>query len=92
MTSRVRVTVDRVDQPHCGMKVGDSFDVDGSNLTMPTGSSFCIYAMAAVFPVLAMKMGELDPGDWLERKPYIACPDPTENVVMRLERVVEPAV
>ncbi len=89
MTARVRVIVDRVDRSRCGMALGDSFGVDGSWLTLPAGSSFCIDALAAIFPVLAMKMSELDPGNWLERKPWICCPDPTENVVMRLERIVE---
>ncbi len=89
MGTRVRVVVDRVDQPRSAMRLGDSFEVDGSNLSLPDGASFCIYALAAVFPVLALKLTTLDADDWLERKPWIACPDPTENVVMRLERIVE---
>ena len=80
---RVRVIVDRADSPRCHIAVGDYFEVDGSRLSTPNGP-FCPYAMAAVFPVLALRQGDLPADDWLARKPWICCPDATENVVMRL--------
>jgi uncharacterized repeat protein (TIGR04076 family) len=83
-TPRVRVVVDRADAPKCAIAVGDWFEVDGSRLRTPRGKPFCPYAMSAVFPVLALRQGDLPADDWLARKPWICCPDATENVVMRL--------
>jgi uncharacterized repeat protein (TIGR04076 family) len=84
----VRVVVDRVErEPRCGLKLGDSFDVVGTRVFVPEGQSFCLAAMAAVFPVLSLRLGELPPGDWLERKPWIRCPDAVDGVVLRLDRL-----
>jgi uncharacterized repeat protein (TIGR04076 family) len=38
-----------------------------------------------VLPVLGMRQNSLPADDWLVRKPYLCCPDATENVVLRLE-------
>jgi uncharacterized repeat protein (TIGR04076 family) len=84
---RVRVVVDRADAPRCGLALGDAFEVSGSSLTIPSGKPFCLYAMNAVFGVLASRLEDLPADSWLERKPWICCPDPTEGVVMRLDRV-----
>jgi uncharacterized repeat protein (TIGR04076 family) len=84
---RVRVVVDRADSPRCGLAMGDSFEVSGSSLTIPSGKPFCLYAMNAVFGVLGSRLEELPADHWLERKPWICCPDPTDGVVMRLDRV-----
>ncbi|MEV7013846.1 TIGR04076 family protein [Streptosporangium sp. NPDC051022] len=84
---RVRVVVERAAAPRCGLAVGDSFEVEGPSLTLPEGRPFCLYAMAAVFPVLDARLSELPADHWLERKPYICCPDPADAVLMRLERV-----
>jgi hypothetical protein len=40
-----------------------------------------------VLPVLTSRLTELPEDDWLERKPWICCPDPAEGIVMRLDRV-----
>jgi uncharacterized repeat protein (TIGR04076 family) len=84
---RIRVVVDRADNPRCGLALGDYFEVAGSTLTLPAGKPFCLYAMAAVFPVLATRLSELPADHWLERKPWICCPDPSDGVVMRLDRI-----
>jgi uncharacterized repeat protein (TIGR04076 family) len=81
------VVVDRADNPHCGLQVGDCFEVSGSLLTLPQGRPFCLYAMTAVFPVLASRLSDLPGDDWLERKPWVCCSDPSEGVVLRLDRV-----
>lgn len=85
----IRVVVDRADAPRCGIQVGDWFEVRATRLSTP-GKPFCANAIAAVVPVLGAAQGPMPVGDWLERKPWICCPDASENVVMRLERVVEP--
>lgn len=89
MNPRVRVTVERAFAPRCGLEVGDCFEVEGTTVTLPQGKPFCVYAMAATFGVLDARMTDLPPDHWLERKPYICCPDATDGVVMRLERIDE---
>lgn len=84
----LRIVVDRIEgRSVCGLSVGDYFEVsDSSRLTLPPGKHFCMYAIAAVLPLLAAKQRSLDPDDWLARDNLVACPDPDERVVMRIER------
>lgn len=92
-SERVRVTVERVDKPRSATRVGDWFEVVGSRLFLPDGKSFCPYAMAAVFPIVVMRQGDLPADSWLVRKPWICGPDAEENLVMRVEAVYdEPGV
>jgi uncharacterized repeat protein (TIGR04076 family) len=71
----------------CGLSVGDYFDVtDSSRLRLPAGGHFCIYALAAVLPLLPAKQRQLPEADWLERESLVACPDPQERLVMRITR------
>ncbi|GAA2245460.1 hypothetical protein GCM10009851_33470 [Herbiconiux moechotypicola] len=88
---RVRVTVTRVDRPRGRTRVGDWFEINGSRLILPPGQSFCPYALAAVFPVVVMRQGDLPADSWLVRKPYICGPDAEENLVMKVEAVYEEA-
>ena len=85
----LRVTVDRVEgRSVCGLAPGDYFELVASNeLRLPDGKHFCIYALAAVLPLLPAKQRRLPPGDWMERDTEVCCPDPDERVVMRIERV-----
>ena len=72
----------------CGLQVGDYFELTGSSrLTVPAGRHFCIYALAAVLPLLAAKQRTLAEDDWLERDSLATCPDPDERVVMRIDRL-----
>jgi uncharacterized repeat protein (TIGR04076 family) len=82
----IRVVVDRIEgRSVCGMRVGDSCDVtQSSQLTVP--GHFCIYALQAVLPLIPAKQRKLPDGDWLERDQYVACPDPDERLIMRIER------
>jgi uncharacterized repeat protein (TIGR04076 family) len=85
----LRVTVERIEgRSVCGLKAGDHFDLVQSNrLLLPPGQHFCIYALAAVLPLLAAKQRELADGDWLEHDSLVACPDPDERLIMRIERI-----
>lgn len=82
----IKVVVDRIEgRSVCGMHVGDSFDVvNSSQLKIP--GHFCFYALQAVIPMIPAKQRKLPDGDWLERDQYIACPDPEERLIMRIER------
>jgi uncharacterized repeat protein (TIGR04076 family) len=85
----LRVTVERIEgRSVCGMQVGDYFDLtESSRLKIPSGKHFCIYALGAVLPLLAAKQRQLDTNDWLESDSLVACPDPDERLIMRIERV-----
>lgn len=84
----LRVVVDRIGgRSVCGLAVGDSFEVTrSSQLRIPPGGHFCLYALAAVLPLLPARQRRLAPGDWLDHDSLVACPDPDERLVMRIER------
>jgi len=46
----------------------------------------CVYALAAVLPLLPAKQRQLPAFDWLEQDSLVACPDPEERLVMRITR------
>jgi uncharacterized repeat protein (TIGR04076 family) len=87
----LRVTVERIEgRSVCGLAVGDYFEVTESNrVRIPEGKHFCLYALQSVLPLLPAKQRQLPPEDWLERDNFVACPDPDERVVMRIERIGE---
>lgn len=85
----LRVTVEAIEgRSVCGLKVGDYFELThSSQLRLPDGQHFCIYALSAVLPLLAARQRELSENDWLERDSLVACPDPDERLIMRIERI-----
>jgi uncharacterized repeat protein (TIGR04076 family) len=85
----LRVTVDRIEgRSVCGLAVGDYFELtESSRLRIPDGRHFCAFALAAVLPLLIAKQRRLPRGDWLEQETMVACPDPEERLVMRIERL-----
>lgn len=80
----LRVTVESIaGRPVCGLRVGDYFEVtESSRVTVP--GHFCLYALAAVLPLLPAKQRDLPAADWLARDSLVACPDPDERLVMRI--------
>ena len=87
----IRVTVERIEgRSVCGLEVGDWFEVtESSRVRIPEGRHFCLYALQAVLPLIPAKQRRLAAEDWLERDSLVACPDPDERVVMRIERIRE---
>lgn len=87
----VRVTVERIEgRSLCGLEVGDYFEVvNSSQLRIPADGHFCIYALSAVLPLIPAKQRQLAANDWLEQDTLVACPDPDERVIMRIERIGE---
>lgn len=85
----LRVTVDRIEgRSVCGLEVGDYFEVtDSSQIRIPEGKHFCLYALQSVLPLLPAKQRLLDADDWLEVDTLVACPDPDERLIMRIERI-----
>ena len=85
----LRVTVERIEgRSVCGLAVGDYFEVtESSRVRIPEGRHFCLYSLSAVLPLLPAKQRKLPEGDWLERDSLVACPDPDERMIMRIERI-----
>lgn len=85
----LRVTVDEIQgRSVCGLEVGDYFELtESSKVRIPDGKHFCLYALSAVLPLLPPKQRHLDANDWLERDTLVACPDPEERLIMRIERI-----
>jgi uncharacterized repeat protein (TIGR04076 family) len=85
----LRVTVESIEgRSVCGLSVGDYFELTrSSHLTMPPGRHFCIFALAAVLPLLPAKQRALAEDDWLQTDALVCCPDPDERLVMRIERL-----
>jgi uncharacterized repeat protein (TIGR04076 family) len=85
----LRVTVERIEgRSVCGLAVGDYFELtESSRVRIPAGGHFCLYALQAVLPLLPAKQRQLPASDWLEQDSLIACPDPDERLIMRVERI-----
>ena len=85
----LRIVVDRIEgRSVCGLNVGDYFEVSNSSqLRIPEGKQFCMFALASILPLLPAKQRQLPADDWLERDSGVACPDPDERLVMRIERI-----
>ena len=85
----LRVTVERIEgRSVCGLAVGDYFELtESSRVRIPDGKHFCLYALSSVLPLLPAKQRKLPDGDWLEQDSLVACPDPDERVIMRIERI-----
>jgi uncharacterized repeat protein (TIGR04076 family) len=90
----LRITVERIEgRSVCGLAVGDYFELtDSSRVRIPPGKHFCLYALSACLPLLAAKQRVLDANDWLESDSLVACPDPDERLIMRIERVSKAAL
>jgi uncharacterized repeat protein (TIGR04076 family) len=87
----LRVTVEVIEgRSVCGLAVGDYFEItESSHLRIPDGKHFCIYALGSVLPLLAAKQRVLAENDWMLSDTLIACPDPEERLVMRVERIAK---
>ena len=87
----LRIVVDRIEgRSVCGLRVGDYFEVTNSaELRIPEGKHFCMYAIQAAMPLLPAKQRQMPVADWLESDSFVACPDPDERVIMRIERTAK---
>ncbi len=85
----LRVTVVEIrGRSVCGLNVGDYFEVTESNrLRIPAGKHFCMYALQSVLLLLPARQRELDPADWMAHDTLVACPDPDEQLIMKIERI-----
>lgn len=87
----LRVTVHEIrGRSVCDLEVGDYFEVvESSKVVIPEGKHFCLYALSSVLPLLPAKQRSLDENDWLESERFVSCPDPEEQLIMKIERINE---
>ena len=85
----LRVTVAEIHgRSVCGLEVGDYFELtESSKIRIPDGKHFCLYALSSILPLLPPNQRQLHANDWLEHDTLVACPDPEERLIMRIERV-----
>ena len=70
----------------CHEQIGDYFEVTGGRISMPAGSAFPMYALAALLPLLPAKQRDPHPTDWMTSDTDIACPDVHCGAVYRISR------
>lgn len=86
----LKVEVVEGDKPFvCSHHVGDYFLVQGENLVFPQGTSFSMYALAALLPMLPAKQRPLQSADWMLSDALIACPDPNCGARFKITRVAK---
>ena len=72
------------------MKPGDYFElVESSQLRIPEGGHFCVYALQAVLPLLPAKQRRLPDGGLARAGQPRLLPRPDERLIMRIERIGE---
>jgi uncharacterized repeat protein (TIGR04076 family) len=83
----LRISVEEIrGQCTCEHAVGDFFEVRGGKLSLPSGRSFCLYALQSTLPLLPAKQRMLHPNDWMSTDMRVVCPDPLCGMVMRIDR------
>ena len=55
-------------------------------MRIPAGGHFCLYALAAVLPLLPAKQRQLPDCRLAGARILVACPDPEERLIMRITR------
>lgn len=71
----------------CSHHAGDSFTVVGENLIFKENTSFSMYALAAILPMLPAKQRPLQKNDWMLSDALIACPDPHCGAAFKITRL-----
>ena len=84
----LKVEVLASDKPFvCSHKVGDYFHVIGENLVFPEATSFSMYSLSALLPLLPAKQRILHKNDWMLSDSIIACPDPNCGARFKISRM-----
>lgn len=81
---RVRCTVEEMNYSACGLEPGDWFELDPTGVRVPEGKRFCYFAVAAVIPAVLGHLEADAPDEYLRSQPLLACPDPPENLHLRV--------
>ncbi len=73
----------------CKHKLGDVFFVKGSQIEIPAGRQFGLYAMLAVLPFVPAKQRPTQDNDWMTSDAVIRCTDPYCGAGFRIARLGE---
>nr|WP_222131914.1 TIGR04076 family protein [Pseudonocardia sp. C8] len=73
----------------CAMAVGDHVDIDERGVHLPPGQSFCYFAIAAVAGAMSGRPAGESLHRWAAGEPLVACPDPPEDLIMRVRPLPE---
>jgi uncharacterized repeat protein (TIGR04076 family) len=71
----------------CRHRAHDYFLAIGEDLVFPKNTSFSMYALSALLPLLPAKQRPLQKNDWMLSDSVIACPDPNCGARFRITRV-----
>ena len=83
----LKVEVVASDRPMvCSHKVGDYFLVQGENLVFQKDTSFSMYSLSALLPLLPAKQRPLDPNDWMLSDTEIANSKGQTDIVVQTHR------
>jgi len=82
---RVEVVANR-GRMMCHEKLGDYFEVEGGRISMPLGTAFSMYALAALLPLLPAKQRDTHPNDWMTTDTDVSCPDANCGAIYRITR------
>lgn len=86
----LKVEVIETEKPMvCSHKAGEYFVVSGENLIFEQTTSFSMYALSALLPLLPAKQRILDDNDWMKTDCFIACPDPHCGAQFKITRTNE---
>jgi uncharacterized repeat protein (TIGR04076 family) len=86
---KVRCTVEDMNYSACALEIGDYFELTPTGVTVPEGKRFCYFAIAAVIPAVLGHLDAETPDAYLGTYPLLACPDPPENLHMRVKPLTE---
>lgn len=73
----------------CKHQLGDVFLVKGSQIEIPAGRQFGLYAMLAVLPFVPAKQRPTQANDWMTSDAVIRCTDPNCGAGFRITRLDE---
>ena len=74
------------------MKVGDYFEVSGGRVYLPPSGYICMWALAALLPMLPAKQRNIvEENDWIPTTRQMSCPDPNGMVIFQIEQLEETA-
>ncbi len=80
-------TIESLKDHVCNHTVGSSFKVEGENLIFSKNTSFSLYALSAIIPLLPAKQRDTAKNDWMTTDDIIACPDPNCGGRFKITRI-----
>lgn len=87
--TRLRCTVETMNYSACELALGDHVELDERGVRLAPDQGFCVFAIAALASAMAGRPDDQTLAEWADDEPLVACPDPPENLIMRVRRLPE---